>query len=247
MSFFSFQDIIACVTGIMVLVTLLLALELVQRKPGPPEVAKVVQANLEELKTRRDAIRTEVDQCADTLKNLSSGVMVTRTQVGEIERSVQAVQDATLKAKGGIEEARREGKEAAEKLEKTQDDVAALSAMVARMESQLTNLPGKVFGKQAIYVECSGAGCVLAELADRGPNLGLMQEISRLEGEQWPRAFLAWVRGRQARKDKEAYVLLVRPDAVLQWHQIHRNLAQMGFDVGWDVWPESRKLMGPRR
>ena len=65
MSLFSFQDIITSVTGIIITVTLVLALELVQslaerQSTETPAVARQVRTALEEARQQVEALRSQV-------------------------------------------------------------------------------------------------------------------------------------------------------------------------------------------
>jgi hypothetical protein len=132
-----------------------------------------------------------------------------------------------------------------EKIKTARGDTQSLAALLARMESQLTNLPGKVFGKQAIYVECSKDQCKVGAIATEGADAGLLHPMAEFAGAEWHKNLLAWARQRASRQGQEAFVLLIRPDAADKWSVLHRALAMLGFDVGWDVWPEPRRLFKP--
>lgn len=243
MSFFSFQDIIACITGIMVLVTLLLALELTERKPAPPEPATVKIEKLEELLRRKDQLRRDVAEGSKVIAQMASSQRVDPLLVESKEKAVQAAFAANKILTDEKSTAEKKIQQVQQDLAQADKDVKQLTSAIARMENRLTRLPGKAFGKQAVYVECSGNECVAASVVSEGADQGLLREMTRFAGADAYDRFRAWAAARRARADAEAYVLLVRPEAAAQWQPTYHALAAAGFEVGWDVWPAERQLL----
>src|SRR5687768_7345021 len=69
-SLFSFQDIITCVSGIIILITLMLVLELVQRRQRSPQVR--TQAIASQLRTSIASAKAEVTKLKAALAKDSS-------------------------------------------------------------------------------------------------------------------------------------------------------------------------------
>jgi len=244
MSLFSFQDIISCVTGIMVLTTLLLALELTQRKAGPPDRSKAVGKNIAEMTARRDKLRDEVSENSKTVDKLGKGIPVDPIVVESKEKAVKSLFLANKILASEQEDAIKKGQALQKEASTAENDVKQMAATIARLEARLTTLPGKVFGKQAMYVECSAGKCLVVEVMAEGANTGMLRQVAQFAGPNAYDAFRTWVQARAPNSGKEAYILLVRPEAVTNWQPTVIALASAGFDVGWDVWPGDRKLMG---
>lgn len=244
MSLFSFQDIISCVTGIMVLTTLLLALELTERKAGPPDPITVVAKDIDERTKRRDELRKEVSDNSKDIARLGAGVPVDPIVIEAKEKAVKAIFLAGKILASDNEEALRKKQALQKETDAAEKDVKQMAANIARLEIGLTTLPSKVFGKQAMYVGCYADKCKVAEVVAEGVGTGVWRQVALFAGPNAYDAFRTWVQARSANSGKEAYILLVRPEAVAHWQPTVTALVTFGFDVGWDVWPGDKKLMG---
>ena len=103
-SFFAFQDIITAVTGIMVLIALLMALQITSEQPSKPQVDPELTQTLAELSARRDELHSKVEVIRATAKTAESGSEDAAAQIGNIQEmirelnreSARLVQDANL-------------------------------------------------------------------------------------------------------------------------------------------------------
>jgi len=258
MSFFSFQDIIACTTGIMVLVTLVLMLELLTRVLGaaepPPPPDPDLPRKVADAGRRRDALKAELAENQRLLEALTAGKIITRAQAAAKADSVRKRQQ--LRQQLADEIARAEADRAAAlaeivRAQRASDELARkikdwhAEIELSRKRTRLRVIRGQEGGKKALIVECSAGGGVVAELPRTGPMRDIPKEVQRFAGDDWVDRFLAWVYRRRD-KNAEYFVVLVRPDAVGHWQKILRHLKGWGFDRGVDVWPPEKKLVaGP--
>jgi len=243
MTFFSFQDIVACTMGIMVIITIFLALELVTRAEGrqgqeaqDPGV-KDLQQNVIDLTRQRDELLRLQREKKIILDSLEGRTVVTLEQL-------KALADKIIALEGRIREVTLE----VEKLKKERDKFILLVNEIELEKKKIgVILLGKLARETQLFLECSAAEGVVA----RVPPSRIPEELKRFSGPNWPAEFLQWV---QQTRDpaKEQFVLLVRPDAVDNKHcaTIRGFLRNRGwgpqnqpFVVGLDVWPPERSLI----
>ena len=251
MSFFSFQDIISCTTGILIVVALILTLELVTRKAGagppPPPI------DLESLKAdiaAAEKTRTELDQrrrsAEETLAGLKGGGPVTQAMLDDLRKRVGTLHENNDTQTSRITELEREhdaSKRESEDLKSERDRLySQIQDLAQQIEREKAKVKVALIGKEnstkkPLLVECAGAGVWVGEVTDSRE----MRELKSFSGSDQFKDFLRWAQTRS--KDREYFVLLMRPDAVDAFGTIAGTLNKVhGFEVGWDVLPASRSL-----
>lgn len=256
MTFFSFQDIITCTAGIMVLLTLLLLVELLMRPevrpPTPPTPPVDLKQRVEEARRQRDGLKNLVDEGRGVLAQLSTGATITQTQIEALRLSIEELKKLLPLLRDRIEDLKGGLRLAIGKVAKAEQDVARVGQEIQDIKTDLqqmakrppiTLLGGQRGGKEALFAECSAGECLVAQIPQEGAQKGLAQEVRRFTGADAYGALLAWARGERD-PAREYFVLLIRPDAVDQWEPSVLGLKGTGFDVGWDVWPPGKSLLG---
>ncbi|MEN1678967.1 MAG: hypothetical protein AAGJ46_05205 [Planctomycetota bacterium] len=238
-SLFAFQDIITSVTGIILLVTLLLALELVQREqltdtPGRPSVgvdeqAMGLQRRVAELKTQRDQLNGAVAVLAAT----PGGV---RVKMDELQREIQKLRG--MLAELGVPAP----------TSSTDEPVDEIRADCERLGQQIDSLKGKSLvvynqapsaSKQGWVIDLSSRAVTVAEMGAAGPPT---LEVSAVDAAAKVAAF---AETKDAARDY--FVVLVRPNTVSRFRAIKTRLAGLGFDLGFDILGEDEVLVAPSR
>jgi hypothetical protein len=261
-TFFSFQDIILSVTGILILVTLLLTLELATRAElvtqTPVQMLDPAQINAQvaTVERRRAALQEEVQglerllaevgkaQLGPTgsIEELRGALTARRAAVARLQQEAESL-DAAAEGKregaGAIRAASAELEAEAVKLE------ASARAAAAELANQVpTNrlffLPGQGDGKRPLIVECSAKQVRVGQPNEKGE----LVELASWAGADGVHGFSQWVRSRDA--GREYLVLFARPDGTGQYERAHLQLARLGFDVGWDAIPEDVVLFAER-
>jgi hypothetical protein len=243
MPFFPFQDIVACRTGIMVIITILLALELVERAEGQTggegatTAVNDVRQQILDLTRQRDELLRLQREKKILLDQLEGKTVITPEQL-------QSLADKVIALEGRVRDVTLE----VQRLLK-QRDVLVLETKEAELEKkkiQVTTLEGKPARETQLFVECAAAEGIVAHI----PASRIPEEVKRFAGPDWPTAFLQWVK-QSCDPAKQQFVLLVRPDAVDNKHcaTLRSFLRNRGwgprnepFVVGWDVWPPERSL-----
>lgn len=256
MSFFSFQDIISCTTGIMVLITLMLTMHLMTKtmnadQAPPPSDPSALEEAVADAKKRLAQLQHEVEEGEATLDKLAGGEMITPTQVQALEEAVRNLDkdNKSINGKIALTENERDAltkaiKDIEDIVKKLKGDIEAWTTEIAKNKkrTRVTLLGGEAMTKRVLFVESSADKCTVAVIPKDGPDKGIAREVKRFEGPNPYEAFIAWAA--TLSPDKDCFVLLVRPKAVDKWAIMFRGLKGRRFDVGWDVWPPDKNLLG---
>lgn len=251
-SLFSFQDIITAVTGVMILVTLLLALELVKRKEGSPaHQTEVVSEQLDEAiqstkqielliaanDERIHDLREQVANNQEGLKEIASlDPEKLRDQLAQLQGQDRDLQMKIARTTGQVAEVedrikkRPPGDTDPAKLEIIR---TAIAVTVRKLE-QLKNSNRVVYdvksdvSKKVWIVEISGSviRAATAGKASTPENFSSAEE------------FLSWAGRRNAAT--EWFFLVVKPSGIGAYNQIYKALSSTPFDRGTGVLSEDK-------
>lgn len=244
-SLFSFQDIITSVTGIIVLILLVLSLELVDREYGSPSaqnetVRKQAQAALDA--TRKQIAELEQNLASgefDNIESLSPAVLEAekrelQTRIAELSRQskLNASQLKALEAKVRAE------RESLSSRSTEKAEISQLEEEVAEVDAKLKTVRD---GRRLIYnpSETPGKTAWILQLEpDRilvSP-AGKSQVPLLFEGSNQSRikTFVAWS-NESLRPQDDYFLILVKPQAVALFHELHEKLISQGFKVAVDL------------
>lgn len=254
MSFFSFQDIVSCVTGILIMVTLLLAVELAKR---PQTLGRSAQASTpdwvalsEELKAaqkRRDDLTVALERTQATLTRDAQRLTFTPAILDDLRSRVAALRKNREERFADRQHAQGEQDDLARQVASAQSVRDTLAekgrqleqqAALERTRTRVTLLGGRADGKKPLLVEFSPSNVGVAEILPSGET----RLVQRFDGETATGQFLKWTHARSSAT--EYFVLLVRPEGADVLHDTTEHLKMTGFDLGWDVWPKERSLFG---
>ena len=252
-SLFAFQDIITSVTGIMILVTLILALELIQRKEqSPPQKTAEL---IEQSQAAIEANRRETEQIDSELKQRNveavelAGVDVTRLkrQSEDVSRQNQQMKDELDRLGRERDKAdmrRNQAKKAKAKHADDPKNLQQLQEQIARKEKELKTIkqsnrviynPAKGSSKSPWLVEVA-AGKVLVAPMGKSAKPHVFPSAA---------AFQGWLGKRNP--NAEYFVLLVKPSGIKFFDEIRKALQQRKFDVGYDLLPASKTAIDPEK
>ena len=238
LSLFSFQDIMACLTGILILVALLLAIDglsdtmdATPGKDGAPDPAEaaasaaelrervaILQRSIDERKGGKDVAREEVDLLDDRIRQLAQ----------EADRTRRLAEEAAAKrlaASKDLDEALRKAKELSEEMAR-----ARSSAQAQALRERVRFRPGMRFPKAPVFIEPMRDRIVVGELdAQRTPvriaTLTDPDAEARLVGSLGKRL-----------PDSSYVVFVVHEDAIPRFEQLRSRMLKRGYEVGWQLW-----------
>lgn len=254
MSFFSFQDIVTAVSGIMLLVVLLLVIEVLHARsaaapapPPDPETAEALFLEVRQLQAERDRLAERLDAAERAAKE--SGAL----HLGEVPARLEALREENARQETEAEALERRAEEVQAELEALKEEAERLDLEIARAErravvrqAELDDLDAEkrvhfTFAertdKTPVLVECSRAGIKAQAMDGRSaPRTFADPSDPTVQGAK--RAFLAWARGRPA--GRYAFIVLVKPSAAGYAMEVVDALRQAGFGVGHEPLEEDR-------
>lgn len=260
-SLFAFQDIITSVTGIMVLVTLVLALELIQRKESSAqERSKQIIDQVAEVTGSIEHIQKDIEQTQQEIERLRQ-VLARKRQdaidlaTHDVERIRQRVGDLRriqTDLERELEELARQLAKIRESNEDAKHTNATVSpAQIERLEQQLADTRDQLErikkSKGPIYAPNPGESRSpwLIQISANKIMVAQVGKSARPSEFGNLAAFAGWLRGQSHRSDY--FMLLVKPDGVKLFDQLRKLLKQQRFDVGYDVLSEKESAIDPQR
>ena len=250
-SLFAFQDIITSVTGIMVLVTLILALELIQRKESSPPIktaeivsqtrAAVAQNEIEvqQLKSRLETGRERMSQVAAfDVTHVSQKLKDLRELNDDLDHELDeyAKESAAAAIRRDQAKAEQDRRSAdPQTLEQLTADVKKEKELIEKLRQSNRTIfkPPEGVSKTPWLVEVSGEGLVAAQW-------GVSAPPKRFQN---PAELSNFATGRD--KGSEYFVLLVKPAGIGDFEQAKSLLKRAGFDVGFDLLRTDQTALDP--
>ena len=247
-SLFAFQDIITSVTGIILLITMMMAVELVQnmqRAASAPQEQKssavertlrgAIEENtqeivrLERLLEETTTIRFDADALRRRLANLSAATAELEEQTTRIEATQQEIEQRKAEL---AKQSKDLTPEAIEELAQEQREIAQQIEAMRQANRVIFNRPEGA-AKTPWLVELNADGILAAEMgASRPP-----QSFADAAG------FLAWAGTQNA--GSVYFVILVKPDSILTFDSLRPDLQDRKFEVGYDLLRTDQTAIDP--
>ena len=145
-SLFSFQDIITSVTGVMILLTLLLAMELVEKVESSPPVQ--THQITEELRARIDTVKNQVTELKNRIGQSNQEVVnlvntsdeSIESEVAELENTLDLLQDKSEK----VHDSRKNLDHTKSQLEKAEISKVEIDSEIAALEKKIQDLKSRI-------------------------------------------------------------------------------------------------------
>ncbi len=249
-SLFAFQDIITSVTGIMVLITLLLALELLQRKEESPpvktaEITEQIESSVEENRQQIEDLKQQLKQQGQQAvelarvdpthlsRQITDTTRLTEAMQQELEELEQQ-QDATANRQQQAEQD-LDQREESKSLEQLLQEIAEHREKIEKItqSNRMIFNPDAGENKTPWLVEVQGNQIQTAPVGQ-----AQRPEVFADVGE-----FRRWVSGRNP--SREYFVLLVKPAGIDAFDDIRTFLQSKRFDVGYDVLAADQNAIDP--
>ena len=246
-SLFSFQDIITSVTGILILLTLLMALTIAQQSKAKSQVSHSKEG--EKVAEQLEAVRANVHMLEQALQELNH----TNQQLKEAssfdgDEILSQLQEEALNAERAYQQAASENESANEKLSEVQQDLDQQTADRQRIE-QLREQIEKDLAMSSRLVN----GDIFAFSAGANANRTWLIEFVN-EGFRLIRAdgsnSTPWAPAEQLKPilaklspRQHALVFLVRPSGVAKLRDLESLANERGFGVGIDLVAEDVEIL----
>jgi hypothetical protein len=256
-SLFSFQDIITSVTGIMILVTLIMTLELIQRTVSSPLVQTVAvtveaESTTADMRKRARDLKAQIErqqQAAESLRGVDPRGLNEQLQELEqtIEQFLKDVERVSAISAATERNRRQAATEEAETLAKL-SEVRTIEQQIAAAQSELEKLkktnrlifnPDKSSAKTPWLLDVSSTQIKAAQV-------GVKATPAVFSGGS-PAELLAQFGGWLPARDPAAeyFVLLIRPSAAELYLPLRFELQGQGFDLGFDLLGETQTVVDP--
>ena len=237
-SLFAFQDIITSVTGIILLITMMMTVDLVQnlsRADAAPQEEKSSQVasvlrhavsestseihRLERILDETTTIRFDADSLRRKMAELKAAAAELELQNGRIQTTQEMIN------------ARREEQDqnaknlTPEAIESLSNEQAAIASQIAVMEKSNRIIFNRPAGedKTPWLVELNATSIVAAEIG----------QVREPQSFQTTEAFLKWVEDQDS--TSQYFVLLVKPASIETFSLVNKALRDRQFDVGYDL------------
>lgn len=251
-SLFAFQDIITSVTGIMVLLTLMLTLELLHRKETSPAVrTEVVNTRLRSAvgENRREIERLRQLLAAERAEILS----VAEFDPQSVAQQLADLQELTEDLEGNLTELGGEQAETARQRnavlaeqDRREDDAQTLEQLLEEIRTQRDQMARMQQSNRTIYNAAEGAdkAAWLVEVSNDGLQTAPVGRAAVPQRFVSVTEFRQWITARDAQR--EYFVLLVKPQGVARFQAALETLQQFNFDVGFDLLSHDQTAIDPQ-
>jgi len=244
-SLFAFQDIITSVTGIMILITMTLALDLVQKVASSPRAATPAIAGQVEVAVKES--EQEISRLERILSEGAGSIHVdahtARKQLEDLGRAREELdqQNASLAAEVDAASARRQAVEeqaqsfSPEALQQLQAEVVASRDQIRRLKQSnrvVFNRPAGA-AKTPWLVQLDTNSILVAESGKAATPIKFST----------PEEFLGWAEGQNA--NSMYFVVLIKPSGVEPFGPIREKLQADGFDLGYDLLSSDQTAIDP--
>lgn len=251
-SLFAFQDIITSVTGIMILVTLMLAIELLTRTEASPaaqtvEQVETVETSIAEMEEEIERIKEQISRSNEAVENLPSLDRAT------LDRMLKEAEDATAQLRDDVDALNKQLATKQNELAEVQredaavrsdeeKEIADLKAQIDETQVRLDEIEDsdQVFfthgiqGKETWVVEVTSQGFMAAQIGEKRP-------AKRFNTVQ---TFDDWFSTLSA--NSSGFYFFVKPSGVVFFNAVQRSIGRQGFEFGFDVIPENKKVVDPQ-
>jgi vacuolar-type H+-ATPase subunit I/STV1 len=247
-SLFAFQDIITSVTGIILLITMMMAVELVQniqRTASAPQehkssaVERTLRSALEEntqeivrlerLLEETTTIRFDADALRRRLANLSAATSEIEKQTTRIEVTQREIDQRRAEL---AEKSKDLSAEDIEALAEEQRKIAQQIVAMRQSNRIIYNRPEGA-AKSPWLVELNGDRILVAEMGASGPPQSFSNAAE----------FLTWA-GRQ-NAGALYFVILVKPESIETFDLLQQELQDRQFEVGFDLLTADQTAIDP--
>jgi DNA repair exonuclease SbcCD ATPase subunit len=188
-SFFAFQDIIAGVTGIMLILTLVLAVDLSRRRPAlqntdqPADSLETLQEHARAIEATRDELRNIVSTLRRRLQGAATSKVVTESEIRTAERILRDLDTERVGGQqeiGALYETLRyvqneiaEAESRHDMLQRKRETQRALAAEAAK-RTPITVLQGEAASKKPILIECRADALIIGSMSRNLLDLAVM-------------------------------------------------------------------------
>lgn len=250
-SLFAFQDIITSVTGIMVLITLILALELMNRTEQSPPVqtaqhAREVQSTIAELEAEIKKLESRMTSSGTAIADLPSTDPTTlREQARKVEEDSERLQRDVENKQQKLTKARQkltstQSQDVNEK-DGEQQELDALAKKIDQLTEKLQDAQDedRMFFSEGIKDKTT----YLVEITERQISAAQIGVKMKPKFFSSVSEFKRWLTGLSPQTD--ALYLVVKPRGAENFGQIQAAIKPTGIQYGYTLGSSAQKFIDP--
>ena len=260
-SLFSFQDIITCVTGIMILITLFLGIEVIRRKEGSPDNrTKTLTKELVEASAKAVTVKAtlagnkrQIDELRAALAGGETELMESvKVDADEVSRKLRDLDELNKLMAGELKESDARRRQTEKELEEMmaresdrQSDKQTLEQLSQKVKEKIDELKKLRQANRVIFNPTQGDSKTpwLVELSATGILSAQLGKKEKPQSFPTTAAFKSWAGKRS--KAGEYFVLLIKPSTVDKFLDARQALEKQGFDVGFDLLRDDQTAIDP--
>ena len=229
-SLFAFQDIITAVTGIMILVTMILALELVHKKQTTP--AKRTERITSDLTVEIEYSRARIEDLEGLIPKLQDrAIEFSVHDADEVRRRITALDEEIKNAEADTSRLQSDHREARQ-IEGDTIDVETIQEDLANTQRTLEELRDS----KRVFLDLSKGDSKSAWLVQIQGDRFLIAQAGKKQRPESFRTFREFERFARKQSPHDCYfVLLVKHDGIDNFRNANKELKQLGFELGLGV------------
>lgn len=243
LTLFSFQDLITSLSGILILLVLLMAVEVALRRTaaGGATDTSEIPPDIEPLRARVDALSQETDALKKKLDgHITPDKLELVQRVTAAEREREDLRQMIERSKTVQRSMELQLQTARANEARTNRDILPLKEELARLRSAMTKaveqskiffIPEQGVLKTPVLVECAGNGIRVGfidrdtkAVAFRPDNDGIREFDKHLK---------------QFSPSREYFVFMIKPSGLSYWSKLLQRARTEDFDVGYDALEEN--------
>ena len=244
-SLFSFQDIITCLSGIMIFLVLMLALQITVRLSTALEdvaMPEDMTATLDDMRQQAAQLKQQVEEVEETsvVESQQQPLETARKQV-ELEQQYHQLSKKQMQLDRKLNEQETQNESLSDEVSSRKDEMAKAEKEIKEIEAGIDQIkkdprvyfiPEKGADKSPVLIECSGSGIRVGELnASDRPRIFTPDSNGKM-------AFMNYIK--KYSKDRQYFVFMLKPSSEEYAMLLIAHAKNAGYDVGYDALEEDR-------
>ncbi|MEZ6040017.1 MAG: hypothetical protein R3C20_05900 [Planctomycetaceae bacterium] len=250
-SLFAFQDIITCVMGIMLLLTLMMSLQIAVA--GVPQTSPEIQQLLDSMQAEADQLEQAVAESVasvqsqtDMLKSgalldpkvLTDSVTAMQNEISTTEAELQRLNQLTIAAESELRQSQSE-------FQRRSAEVLHIGELKLENEILQQEIEKITSGQRVIYNahDAQSANCWLVELTSPS-DIKVAQIGQEQSFQSFPNVseLTRWIDTKS--KLGDSFMLLVKPDSAPEFEFLTETMHESNSSFGFDLLPQQSFVLG---
>lgn len=260
-SFFSFQDIITSITGIMFLVVIMLVLMVLQQAPDTSqqknrELQEELTTLEAELKKIRDSLSELRKQAAAQKKNIERLKQLRIEQLPDLKKEwllkLQQIDSSIEQLEEESKQLLQSQKDQIELSRKKESLIRKNKERSDELKQEIVSLEKEIQDKEKIFLkfknvirfvwnQATAKAPVLLECSDKEISVNSLDEKFKRRTFTNYNECLAFCR--KLPPDDTYFILLLKPSAFFYGEKFSRELQKLGYDLGREILPDDQTII----